>query len=105
LAPWPSPKKDLPNVVIDFIAARVEGAIKASKARVLFHEGRLYTFNLAGEKVHDVASREPKRRKRWTGVYDAETELGAVEIAQACATCHGWWRLAVVPARRLLERV
>jgi hypothetical protein len=81
-------------------AVELTGAISASKARVIYHEGTLKAFGKRG-LIDTLASEPPKRRRGWLRTWQAQTERGVLNMRGKCMTCGGWLRVLTRPSEEL----
>ena len=83
----------------DWLAVELTGAVRAPKARVLYHDGTFKVFNKEG-LVTTFTGSNPEKRKGWRRSWVAETERGTMFMRGLCIACGGWARVA---ARRQQE--
>jgi hypothetical protein len=89
---------DAPAVTIDIGPVNVMGAIRASRARVLWSEGTLYVVHSAN-RIDKIETTEPTREA--TGVWRAQSESGLISFTRkGCPSCG--YRLGRIPTEQIL---
>jgi hypothetical protein len=94
----PRSHSDAPTVKVDIGPVNVMGAIRASRARVLWSEGTLYVVHSAN-RIDKIETAEPTREA--TGVWRAQSESGLISFTRkGCPTCN--YRLGRIPIDQIV---
>jgi hypothetical protein len=91
--------------VRNYRSVSIKGAFSAARARVLWYDGVLKVFDVAGQVLETVAN-EPQRKPRHVRVWDVKTARGDIVMRGKCMTCGGkkWLRVMAIPADELWSR-
>jgi len=90
--------------MIDFLSVSLHGVINHSRARVLWDDGLLRAFTVAG-LILELRTSEPVRLSGFLHRWTVASDVGPLVLKGRCMTCGGppWWRLMRTTAEELWE--
>jgi hypothetical protein len=79
------------------------GVVNHPRVRVLWNNGLLRAFDVAGSMVFELKTEKPRRIKGTLMSWAADNDIGPLTLKARCMTCGGprWWKVLWTPSEEL----